>query len=57
MRGEGRLERNSDGDACVIRKGICVHSISINSSQSGETASTVVVILDQSLLPPSRKEK
>lgn len=35
----GGSRRNSDGDACVIRKGICVHSISINSSQSGETAS------------------
>ena len=36
MRGGSR--RNSDGDACVLRKGICVHSNSINSSQSGETA-------------------
>lgn len=35
----GGSRRNSDGDACVIRKGICVHSNSINSSQSGETAS------------------
>ena len=41
----GGSRRDSDGDACVISKGICVHIVSINPRLSG-LLPTVLVILD-----------